>query len=382
MTTDRTGPAGGGVPAPAPSSPGEDPDGPPAFTLPVLTLRLPAPRPHPAAAQETRRTADWCRTHLRCVLPDDDALDLYIAEHAEHFALWCYPDAPLERLGLITDLMQFFGAVDNVLDDVRACDRTGSTTRALLDPVLDALRSGPPGGDDTPGTAPGRAPGTTPGVLCELLALMTRLHRHLSPRQGERLLAALTEYADGCAAEDSLRATGTVPDFDTYQRVHVGTSFHGLVMLLIEYALGLDVSSALTTCPALRAAVDAAIRHVLLVNDLFSYRREHFHGDASINPITIFLRQPGQTLQGAVDRLSALILAAERDLYDARAATLASPAATDPAVVAFLEGVETFCSGYLRSVYLAGRYNGVGHTWNGLTSGTVVLHPDRTEYLP
>ncbi|MGW5346110.1 terpene synthase family protein [Streptomyces sp. NPDC004050] len=358
--------------SPSAVSRGEVPDGPLAFTLPVLTVQLPAPRLHPAARQETRRTADWCRTHLRCILPDDDALDLFIAEHAECFALWCYPDAPLERLGLITDLMQFFGAVDNVLDDVRATDRTGSATRALLEPVLDALKSGP--SDD--------ATRTGPDVLRELLDLMGRLHQHLSPRQGERLLHALSEYADGCVQEDGLRAAGTVPDFDTYQQVHAGTSFRGLVMVLIEYALGIDVSSALATCPALQATVDVAIRHVLLVNDLFSYRREHFHGDASINPITIFLQQPGENLQGAVDRLGSLILDAERDLYDARAATLASPAATEPAVVAFLEGLETFCSGYLRSVYLAGRYNGVGHTWNGLTSGTVVLHPDRTEYLP
>lgn len=348
------------------------PDRPLAFTLPVLTVRLPAPRLHPAARQEARRTADWCRAHLRCVLPDDEALELFIAEHAEHFALWCYPDTPLERLGLITDLMQFFGAVDNVLDDVRATDRTGSTTRALLEPVLDALKSGRP--DDSGGTVP--------GVLRELLDLMTRLHRHLSPRQGERLLHAVSEYADGCVREDRLRAAGAVPDFDTYQQVHVGTSFRGLVMVLIEYALGIDLSTALAACPALRTAVDIAIRHVLLVNGLFSYRREHFLGDASINPITIFLQQPGENLQGAVDRLGALILDAERDLYDARAATLASPAAADPAVVAFLEGLETFCAGYLRSVYLAGRYNGVGHAWNGLTSGTVVLHPDRTEYLP
>ncbi|MEU6865828.1 hypothetical protein ABZ924_21630 [Streptomyces sp. NPDC046876] len=359
--------------SPSAVSRGEDPDGPLAFTLPVLTVRLPAPRLHPAARQETRRTADWCRTHLRCILPDDDALDLFIAEHAECFALWCYPDTPLERLGLITDLMQFFGAVDNVLDNVRATDRTGSTTRALLEPVLDALKTVSP--DDA-------ATCTAPDVLRELLELMTRLRQHLSPRQGERLLHAVSEYADGCMQEDSLRAAGTVPDFDTYQQVHGSTSFRGLVMVLIEYALGLDVSYALATCPALQATVDVAIRHVLLVNDLFSYRREHFHGDASINPITIFLQQPGENLQGAVDRLSALILAAERDLYDARAATLASPAATEPAVIAFLEGLEMFCSGYLRSVYLAGRYNGVGHTWNGLTSGTVVLHPDRTEYLP
>lgn len=173
---------------------------------------------------------------------------------------------------------------------------------------------------------------------------------------------------------------GSVTDFDTSLQAHMGSSLGWPVMLMIEYGLGIDASHELDTCPVLHRAVELAIQHALLVNDLFSYRKELFQGDAALNLISVFRDHENLTLQQAVDRLCDRILGTERELYAAHDAVLASPAGNQPHVRAYLHALEMFCTGYVRWCFISQRYNGPGHTGSAIPSGIMTLYPDRTEY--
>jgi hypothetical protein len=337
----------------------------PRFTFPRLFCKLPPPRAHDLTEQEQQRSAGWCRQHLQSLLPDA-AIDTFLAEQLHLLAAYCYPGARADRIALITDAMMLFGAVDNILDSIRSTDRRAPGVQVVIDVILECLRGGR--SDAAAG-------------LREIADLLSRVQDGMSAPQRERLIAGIDEYAEGCAAEDRLRAQ-PITDFHAYMQAHIGASFRGLVLALIEYGLDIDISTSLASSPALRAAGENAIKHALLINDLFSYRKEWYAGNVSMNPITVFIRYGGKTLQQAVDCLCDLILATEAELYDARDAVLASSASDYPHVRTYLQALEEFCAGYIRCCFTIGRYNGAGHHWNGVTHGTMVLYPDRTEYLP
>ncbi|WP_406503255.1 hypothetical protein [Streptomyces sp. NBC_00212] len=337
------------------------------FTLPQLTERLPAPRTHPQAEQGERRSVAWCREHLPSLLGNEASVEAFLAKKCELIATHVYPDVATDRLDLIHDWMTYFAAVDDLLDDVRPADRTTASMPAILDPLLSALHSGV-------------QPDDSPAYIHEMLDLIARLDKDLTREQKQRLVAAVEEYANGCADEDQLRVAGAITDFDTYMAAHVAVSHGSVVVLLLEYGLNIDVSAHLADPTELREAKDAAIRHVLLVNDLFSYRKEHFTGEVSDNAITLFTKHYGLDFQEAVQHLCDLILQTEREFYAFHDQVRATPTGHDPVVRTFLHGLEMLCSGYVRYSYVTPRYNGVDHNWNGVTSGTVTLLPDPTVY--
>jgi hypothetical protein len=340
---------------------------PVSFTFPELSTRLPAPRQHPHAEEAIAASHAWCREHLSCLLPTDEAMEVHFSQEMALAATIFCPDARGDRVSVIGDVYEYVRVMDNLLDQLTSSGDVSLLTASLA-PLISFLEQGP--------TA------DSPDYLRELGVLLDRVRSGLTPRQRQRLVTGMIEFAQGCLREGQRQQDGTVTDFASYLQTHEDVSFSAVGLLLTEYGLGIDISAELEACSPLAEACRLAIQYCLLINSLISYRRELVLDAAGMNPITIFMRYEGLSLQQSVDRLCEKIHAIERAFYTAHGETLASPVGQRQQVRAYLHALEMFCAGCLRWSLICQPYNGLGHEWNGTTSGTMILHPDHTEYLP
>ncbi|MGW0425262.1 terpene synthase family protein [Streptomyces sp. NPDC003015] len=131
----------------------------------------------------------------------------------------------------------------------------------------------------------------------------------------------------------------------------------------------------------MRRLNELVARHWIGVNDLFSYRKELYSGDA-MNEMQIALADNGGDLQGAVDRIAATVRRTETEFDHLAAHLRVSTAGGGSPLPAYLRALEELIAGNLEWSYLTPRYNGRGHVWNNLTDAHVVLAPHRTLYLP
>ncbi|WP_373314673.1 terpene synthase family protein [Streptomyces longispororuber] len=168
-----------------------------------------------------------------------------------------------------------------------------------------------------------------------------------------------------------------MPTYEQYRSSSIGEC----CFPLLEFGLGVDLSDRLAELPELRRLNALVGRHWIGVNDIFSYRKELYSGD-TMNEIQLALAENGGDLQAAVDRVAATVHRVEADFDHLTAQLRAGPAALDSDLGVYLDALEAMIAGNLEWSYLTPRYNGRGHTWNGLTDATVLLTPHHTLYLP
>ncbi|MEU1171035.1 terpene synthase family protein [Streptomyces microflavus] len=201
------------------------------------------------------------------------------------------------------------------------------------------------------------------------------LRREMPERVYHRYRRSWMDWFASVSQENRFRGTMTAPDLEGYLRVR-RTSV-GLLPTVVtaEYVLGLDLTEQLAADPDLRRAGVLAVEHAMYVNDLYSFRGESFKGDY-FNAVSVLRRAHGLNLQEAVDEIGGRI--GEADTALAELSGLLRSRYPDPALHAYLDQVNALCSGNLRWSMETTRYNGRGNTWNGLRSGRVTLHTDRT----
>lgn len=337
-----------------------------SFTFSGLIHRFPPGRAHILKDEGLARSDTWCREYLVDLVKDMEA---YLAEQCGLIAAYVHPDALPAQYAVINDCYQLYGAVDNVLDAIDPQHRDGSAARSMVQSLLETVGSEQKKVSGLPFIS------AVVDVNRRIMSLMT------DPQQG-RYLESMQEYFLGCAAEDPFWQNEGPQDLQTLMDVHMLTGTRLLVPMMAEFGLGVDMSGPLLQSHALRSASDLSIRFVLLANDLFSYRKERFHGTLAFNAIDVFMRSEGLPLQESVDRLIGHLNACENEFYATYDEVLATPLGQREDVRRYLHGLEMIAAGTIQWYFNCGRYNGAGHVWNGTTSGTMILHPERTEYLP
>jgi hypothetical protein len=154
-----------------------------------------------------------------------------------------------------------------------------------------------------------------------------------------------------------------------------------MYFLLAEHGLQIDLTDDLPgPLPGdgpLGDLIATALDYLILANDLFSFRAECSKNDFA-NAVSAFIFQDGLDLKGAIDKLCDVIDTREREFLVKRDHILAGAIGQRPDVQAYLAALGYMMSGNLHWSYLTPRYHGQGHIWNGSTSGTVTLQPDRT----
>ncbi|MFE0173253.1 terpene synthase family protein [Streptomyces sp. NPDC059002] len=210
--------------------------------------------------------------------------------------------------------------------------------------------------------------------------IWSTLHARMPEGVYRRYLADWQNWFAGAQRENEFRTTGQVPDLETYLAVRRSNVGLRPYITCIEYVLDLDLTQDLERDEELAAVKDLAVEHAMLVNDIYSARWECFNGDY-FNVVATLLRAQGKTLQEAVDESAAMVERADARLADAVATLRRRYGSAGPkgrAISAYLDGIGSFCAGNLRWSCETSRYNGTGYGWNGLRTGTVTIHPERT----
>lgn len=331
------------------------------FVLPELAGPYPL-AVHSAYDQVAGQSADWVRRYLAFGFADGQGVEDTIACLHPLWAAMCYPTAAPARLLDICNFHQLMFFVDD--SDVLLGAHSTATAERVL-PRLRALMDG--------STAP-REP-----LEEAFVAAWRPIAAQMSPAQRRRFGADIMTYCTGSAEEILARAADRPDDLTEHVRRRRRSTGAYFCLTLMEYGLDVDIADRLAGDPRLNRMRDLLADQVGLVNDILSYRKEHFTGD-TVNALHILQSTQALTLQQAVDATTAMITGIDARFAAERDRLLASPLGRDPDVVAYLAGMEHMIAGNTRWHFHTPRYNGAGHRWNGVTHGAVTWYPDRTVY--
>ncbi|MFI1377622.1 terpene synthase family protein [Streptomyces longwoodensis] len=325
-----------------------------SFVLPVLSTRAPA-RVHPDLPTLEYLSAQWARRFLAPAFKDAVDLDSYIRQQSGLWGCYIAPTVDVETAALIVEWTYVLFLVDDALISSDAADTSASTAPSGVD-----------------GSHPFPAGGGLEDALSDLWG---RTRRSLDPVLFDRLQQALQLYLGHAGSENSDRALGQVPPPAQLLRRRMQTLAIEFYLVLIEAGLGLCLPAA--SLADVAPATQCALEHIALTNDLFSFRKEKYEHD-DLNLIASYHHHHGWSLQRTVNHLCAAIDHAEHRLL--AACDHLHNTCDQPAVGAYLDALCHLVGGNQHWNYIAARYHGENHRWNGVRSGTVTLHPDRTVF--
>ena len=334
------------------------------FYLPELPYLLPA-LAHPQSELICKESESWIRDELRFALTDERETELLLEEGASLWTCLVLPTAEADRLRLMCKYTEYLSVFDNAMVDPAKIGGDPEAAKDLFRRIAGILNDAP----DAVDFAWGRA----------LQELWLPMRAGFTDAHWDRFMAEVRRFLSGCVSEIASRAQQSVFDYETYLRVRRDSVGMGMYFVLGEYGLGIDLTDRLAASRPLRDLIDLALEHIMLTNDLFSFRAEAAMNDY-VNAVAVLCLSEGLPLQSAVDRVFMTIEQKRSAFLQLRTDIENSDLGTDPDVRAYLDAVWHMMAGNLQWSYLTSRYNGHGHTWNGARSGVVTLFDDRTVF--
>ncbi|MER5970996.1 terpene synthase family protein [Streptomyces sp. NPDC002055] len=343
---------------PAPFAPGT------RIYLPEFPYLLPA-RSHPLTEDIRAESDAWVRESMGFALDGSREMALLLEETASLWTCHVLPTARDDRLRLLCKYTEYLSVFDNAMVDRTKIGKDPEAAKELFTRIAGILSDQAEGADFAWGSV--------------LQGLWKEMCADTSPELWSRFMTEVHKFLSGCVSEITSRSDDRVFDYETYLTVRRDSVGMGMYFVLGEYGLGIDLTDDLTAHQELRDIIDTALVHIMLTNDLFSFRAEAMMDDY-VNALAVLHLSEGLELQEATDRLFALIDGKRADFMAARAAIEASELGARPDIRAYLDALWHMMAGNLQWSYLTSRYNGSGHRWNGVRSGVMTLHADRTEF--
>ncbi|WP_327167702.1 terpene synthase family protein [Streptomyces subrutilus] len=322
------------------------------FFLPELPRLLPSAY-HPNAVEIEVRSNAWVCRHLQSCFSDEQALMSYLRQRAGLYGPAVSPLADEQRAGDIADFYQYVTVMDDAIAGAATDEQQARTALAR---ITDGF------GTDTDDTSP---------LIRAGADLWRRITPGLSPAQVGRFKESLASSLGGYADEVPHRHAGHILGLDDYLALRVFRFGWPFVALMTEYGAGIDMTGLHPT-PAFEAANGHAVRQMILVNDLLSWRKEHARAD-TMNAVAVLQHTRGLGLQDAVDALCHLIEDEGRAYLAARDLILGGSLGTRPDVAAYFDAVDHLIGGTQAYHYLTPRYFGDGYAPDGSTSGWLSL---------
>jgi len=311
------------------------------LVLPLPRLSLPVARHPRHEAIERQLAIDDYPTILRHYR-SDAAARRFLAQRIPAYGSLCYPNARPDRVYAIHRMMHVTTLMDDAFTHLaRTGDQAGLDT--LREHFLAAVDGKLP---------PADAPSAR--LLHDTLRLM-RTAGDARPAFWQRFVECIRDQIRTQAnptATDASRLS--LADYLAFRRVE---GFGHWITLLTEYALDIDMGERLAKHPALADARDAAIDSVILVNDLFSFRKE-WSAHERFNAVWILMRVEQLDVQAALDRLAALCASNERRLIDARDAIATGVLAGDADTQAYVTELGYMSAGNAEFHAFSTRYHG------------------------
>ncbi|MFE0063410.1 terpene synthase family protein [Streptomyces sp. NPDC059003] len=323
---------------------------------------------HPRMEELDLRHSHWLRQWARPLCADEEEFVDYLGQRNGSYGFYSHPACPDDRILTIVNLY----ALLTILDDYYAdplklgADPEGALVMAERLSLLHETGEFPPD-----------------CLFSQAFhQLDTELRAIMPPRQKERCNKLLRDFYHGCAREVPSRMQRAVLEKDPYLNVRKDTIGCHWILGFSEYALGIDLTDELQCSADLRKLNFLITEHMIVLNDLFSFRKELRHGDL-INSVVSACRSQGITLQESVNRAHKHLGDLEKAIAATQMSLLDGEFVDNPSVQAYVHDVSSIPAATWYWQYATTRYHGgPGYVWDGNTKGTINIADRYTVYSP
>ncbi|WP_233507628.1 terpene synthase family protein [Spongiactinospora gelatinilytica] len=306
-----------------------------SVVLPDLCVPFPS-RINPFEAEAAEHTTAWA-ARLGLIAGGAEA-DRFAGESYARLVARLYPEASLPDLALAADLNSWFHVFDDQFE-LAEVGRDPRLARRLAERAEALLRGEPPG----PSAGP---------VLLGLADLGARMRVRADEAWWQRFSADLRQCLDAAMWEVDNRATGKVPDPETYVERKLDIAYVPPSFDLIELVEHFEVPMAIRHSPEYTALRHEAGHVVVCTNDVIGLRRELLQGEFH-NLVIVLWKANGGSLQDAVDQVEQTVrdrigrFLAAKDALERRLDALRASEQVRVATRRCVTGLEDWMRGYL-----------------------------------
>ncbi|MFJ1869458.1 terpene synthase family protein [Streptomyces sp. NPDC088097] len=212
-------------------------------------------------------------------------------------------------------------------------------------------------------------------------ALFKRIRSRLEPAAFDRMLTAFATWQqDGLTTEQQTPDISAL-DLPAYLQIRRDSTACTSYATITEYVLDIEIPPQTLNHPLVQEYQRTIMNCWILPSDLFSFRKECFHGDHT-NAVCLLRRTQQLSLQEAVDTLASHQAESQEQALDLYAQIAATPLGTSGDLLTYLATLQQIEAATQRWCYMTPRYHGDGFHWNGALSGTMTLYPDYTQFPP
>jgi Terpene synthase family 2, C-terminal metal binding len=323
------------------------------------------PRAFRSDFEDLERSHDqWARDTLPFAGPEHH--QFHMGARLSYLGALCFPQVDAAKADELNKLSSFLFTPDNL-------DEYSAFSAENLDNVNGVAR-------DVIAVLRGTAPSSENMFTSATRSVVEPLREKMPPRVFNRFSQGVRRYVEGIPIEIAERARSVIGDTTARVQLRAESTFTTECYLaLAQYAADVDVTDLLAADILLRRAETVALDHWLYTNDLYSFRKEFYKGDASSNIVTAIVDDK-LTLQQAVERIAMLIEAREREFIEIWEKSELRYSRKDNRVGKWCEALGYIMSGNLEWARSTPRYNGVGYHWEDAVHGYARLCPYKTEY--
>ncbi|MER7701534.1 hypothetical protein ABTX81_01345 [Kitasatospora sp. NPDC097605] len=307
-----------------------------------------------------RESRAWARAALQPFVEAN--IEPFLADESPLWMSHCFPDADPVAVRPFYDLYQIMFLLDDLsaVPDARPDGRTLAALAAVL--------------SDT------RRPATGLEHLASeaFLATLSGDPPGLAARTRAGMATMLNGFTEQSALWD--RASTARP-LTLARAMPVRERAIGIAWYMTnpEHVHSCDMTGMREQWPLLRELATALAHQTWFVNDVCSFRKEHFHGEHQ-NLVCVCLTS-GATLQEAFSLVSGWAAQMQRDYASLAALARDDPRGARPPVATYLDALDTMLAGANAWQYSTPRYHGPGFHCPPTERSRWALFADRTELL-
>ncbi|KAK5989399.1 Sesquiterpene cyclase BOT2 [Cladobotryum mycophilum] len=297
------------------------------------------PRLHPDYAAVKASSEDWVIKF--CSLSPRATKKVRQCDFTYYCAV-VYADAPLEKFRVVSDWGNWVFPFDDMFDEG---ELRGDSEAAheMMDCLMSKMLSLP-------------YHGQKPKLVQAHDMIFDQLCQKSSPETIQRYIKAMEDYRDSVLMQVDSISQDTVPRLDDMLEVRSRSIAGWAMYVMIEYAHGLDIPSAVFDHPVIKELEVTVFKMIAIVNDIVSYPKEEADG-VRHNMIAI-CRMRGLSAQGAFDTVGAL-LNEQLLIWDNKIRELPSwGSRVDSHLERYVEGARNMGRANIRSSFRAERYFG------------------------
>ncbi|KAM0246764.1 hypothetical protein ACHAP5_004535 [Fusarium lateritium] len=160
-------------------------------------------------------------------------------------------------------------------------------------------------------------------------------------------------FIESCAAEQELRLTGRIPDYESYMKMRIGTVGGRMLCSLVPYATQERLPTEVSSAPEVDQMWTQVCVILSLLNDMLSLKKE-LRTNCVINAVTAIMK-PGMTLDMVVSELEERMRLAVQVFDDAADKLLRKTRSQEelqPFVKRYVDGCRAIVTGTLNFTFV------------------------------